>query len=160
MFPTNFCIKCRRHCWGRVNSLDLKKDTLHFYLWIGEVGTKQEITLSYLYKYLLSGDIHLLRVKSELPHSGNVPLDYGLKDWCTGNVNLRFYNGTHESFLQEEDGEAVAKDITQIIQDLCWFQWNWQKQAVKKPFQSSSRRVLKFFAICLIILFDIHVDSA
>lgn len=65
------------------------------------------------------GDIHLLRVKSELPHSGSVPLDYGLKDWCTGNVSLRFYNGTHESFLQEEDGEAVAKDITQIIQDLC-----------------------------------------
>lgn len=151
MFPTNFCIKCRRHCWGRVNSLDLKKDTLHFYLWIGEVGTKQEITLSYLYKYLLSGDIHLLRVKSELPHSGNVPLDYGLKDWCTGNVSLRFYNGTHESFLQEEDGEAVAKDITQIIQDLCWFQLNWHAEASSE--RAVSVFIYKSFGI-LCNLFD------
>ncbi|XP_061197314.1 fatty acid synthase-like [Saccostrea echinata] len=61
------------------------------------------------------GDIHLLRIKSDLPLPNPIPMDYGLKDWCTGNVNVRFYNGTHESFLNDVDGKAVAKDIMEIV---------------------------------------------
>ncbi|XP_062590518.1 fatty acid synthase-like [Saccostrea cucullata] len=63
------------------------------------------------------GDIHLLRIKTDLPLPTPIPMDYGLKDWCTGNVNVRFYNGTHESFLKDDDGKAVAKEIMEIIKD-------------------------------------------
>lgn len=66
-----------------------------------------------------SGDVHLLRVKSDLTLPTAVPLDYGLKDWCTGNVNMRFYNGSHESFLNDSDGEAVATDVMEIVQESC-----------------------------------------
>ena len=76
---------------------------------------------SQLMLFNISGDIHLLRVKSDLPLSTPVSVDYGLKDWCTGNVNLRFYDGTHESFLQQDDGESVAKDIMEIVRESsCW----------------------------------------
>ena len=76
---------------------------------------------SQLMLFNISGDIHLLRVKSDLPLSTPVSVDYGLKDWCTGNVNLRFYDGTHESFLQQDDGESVARDIMEIVRESsCW----------------------------------------
>ncbi|XP_078335992.1 fatty acid synthase-like [Crassostrea virginica] len=80
----------------------------------------KSVHMAYKYQHTgqkFKGDIHLLRVKSDLPLSTPVSVDYGLKDWCTGNVSLRFYDGTHESFLQQDDGESVAKDIMEIVRE-------------------------------------------
>ncbi|KAK3085384.1 hypothetical protein FSP39_002556 [Pinctada imbricata] len=65
----------------------------------------------------LEGDIYLLRIKDDLPNCEDLPVDYGLHDWCTGKVHIRFYDGTHENFLNEVSGKDVAKEIAKIVAD-------------------------------------------
>lgn len=65
--------------------------------------------------FVISGDIHLLRIKSDPPDAVPIAVDYGLKDWCTGNVHVKFYDGTHESFVNVASGKAVAEEITRIL---------------------------------------------
>ncbi|XP_033755905.1 fatty acid synthase-like [Pecten maximus] len=65
------------------------------------------------------GNIHLLRIKSDplfLTH--HLSPDYDLHDWCTGKVQIKFYDGTHESFLSGMNAPNVAKDITEILSKL------------------------------------------
>ena len=63
----------------------------------------------------LTGDIHLLRIKSDPVMCDFLPVDYGLQDWCTGKVHIQFYNGEHETFLNHESGKEVAEEITSIL---------------------------------------------
>ncbi|XP_069113193.1 fatty acid synthase-like isoform X2 [Argopecten irradians] len=65
------------------------------------------------------GNIHLLRIKAD-PVYLRHPLspDYDLHDWCTGKVQIKFYDGTHEGFLSGVNAPHVAKDITEILDRL------------------------------------------
>ncbi|OWF48220.1 fatty acid synthase-like [Mizuhopecten yessoensis] len=66
-----------------------------------------------------NGNIYLLRIKSDpqfLTH--HLSPDYDLHDWCTGKVQIKFYEGTHESFLSGINAPNVARDITEILAKL------------------------------------------
>ncbi|KAL5021632.1 hypothetical protein ScPMuIL_000787 [Solemya velum] len=65
-----------------------------------------------------NGDIHLLRIKSELPHCQLMSTDYGLQSLCTGKVYIQFYNGDHESFINRDEVQTVARDVNYILASL------------------------------------------
>ncbi|XP_060075254.1 fatty acid synthase-like [Ylistrum balloti] len=65
------------------------------------------------------GNIYLLRIKSDPQFlTRHLSPDYDLHDWCTGKVKIKFYDGTHESFLSGINAPTVAKDITEILSKL------------------------------------------
>ncbi|XP_050414816.1 fatty acid synthase isoform X2 [Patella vulgata] len=61
------------------------------------------------------GDIHLIRIKTDLEHAVNLGPDYGLGDVCTGKVMTKFCDGSHESFLAPDKVHAVADFLNASI---------------------------------------------
>ncbi|XP_071103570.1 fatty acid synthase-like [Haliotis cracherodii] len=61
------------------------------------------------------GNIHLLRVKSDPALCVPMSADYGLGQLCTGEVNVKFVDGDHQSFLKANKVDEVVQFIHNVL---------------------------------------------
>ncbi|XP_033100036.1 fatty acid synthase-like [Anneissia japonica] len=64
------------------------------------------------------GSIHLLRPSdgfSGKDTDDNLTTDYDLSKVCSGDVKVSYHSGDHESFIQGEEAQHIAKHINKVI---------------------------------------------
>ncbi|KAK3611423.1 hypothetical protein CHS0354_027151 [Potamilus streckersoni] len=62
------------------------------------------------------GDVYLLRIKSEpVFEAVTLPADYGLSSYCSGKVQIQFFDGDHETFIKNESAYLLKEAVEKIL---------------------------------------------
>ncbi|KAL3859308.1 hypothetical protein ACJMK2_009533, partial [Sinanodonta woodiana] len=62
------------------------------------------------------GDVYLLRIKSDpVFEAVTLPADYGLSSYCSGKVQIQFFDGDHETFIKNECAYQLKEALEKIM---------------------------------------------